>query len=87
MATIRIDYLNKYDKSVDDLFNNLSKQDIIICNTEHYSLVFTGISEKEREILKDDLEDAIEAYKYKEKNGTYNGYEPKHFNHWWEVKK
>lgn len=89
MATLRIDYLNKYDKSVDDLLNSLSKkgQDVFICNTEHYQLVFAGISEQERKILEADLKEAIRAYKYREEHGTYNGYEPEYFNPWWKVVK
>jgi len=88
MATLRINTLNKYDKSIDELLKGLDNEenDALVCNNEYFDLIFVGLTQEEKEALKADIKEAIRAYKYMQEHGTYNDYKPEYFNPWWKVK-
>ena len=88
MATLRINTLYKYDKSIDKLLEGLDNKenDMLACNTEYFDLIFIGLTQEEKEVLKADIEEAIRAYKYVQEHGTCNNYVPEYFNPWWKEK-
>lgn len=88
MAILRINALNKYDKSIEELLEGLDNKenDALVCNTKYFDLIFVGLTQEDKEILKADIKEAIRAYKYMQEHGTYNGYVPEYFNPWWKEK-